>query len=149
MSTPSDTTGVALAVNHPVATGKAGPKGGHVIEWRALCKTGIAPTATVALIPGTGNPWRPGSEGHTFYTSVLAKLPGNATVGSVYTMAKSAMGISAGRVRQHLFWLYSDNGAYMLLDGKRWSASAPVAVATPKAPAKAKAPKAKAPAKVA
>src|SRR5262245_10635588 len=134
------TQGVALAVSHPTATGKAGPKGGHVIEWRKQCKAGFAPTSTLALIAGTGNPWRVNSEGHDFYTLVLATGP--KTGAAAYAMAEKAMGIKPGRVRQHLAWLYTDNGAYMTVDGKRWSAE-PVA---PKAKP-AKAPKAKAPAK--
>jgi hypothetical protein len=141
----SEVTTMSATPNTPVApvVGKVGSsvKGGHIEAYRAQAK--FLPSDTLRVIPGTNNPWRPGTPGHAFYTAVLANGP--ATVGAAIEMAaKSKPSFRAVDVQGHLRWLYTWGGAYLEVNGKLYSSEAPAAPA--KAPAKGKVP-AKAPAK--
>lgn len=115
--------------NTPVAPvvgvqGKATP-GGHVLAYKAQPAFGA--TATLQLVAGTNNPWRPGTPGHAFYVQVLAGLAPGATVAQCIAAAATAKvpgATKAGQVQGHLRWLYTWGGAYLAIDGKLYGGAA-------------------------
>lgn len=133
--------GSPLAVSHPAGTGTS-TKGGHILAWRAQPKFPV--DASIALVPGTSNPWREGCEGRKFYDLVLSKAK---TVQEAIDLGSKLMGLKANQVQGHLRWIYTDNGAYVTIGGRRWAmpeGGLQVPVRKAKAPkAKAKAPTAK------
>jgi hypothetical protein len=92
-------------------------KGAHIQAWRAALKAGFAPTATLALVQGSTNPWHAGKAGHTFYTAVLAKGP--ATVQAAITLG-ATVGFTKANVLGHLAWLYTW-GPFVTINGNTWA----------------------------
>jgi hypothetical protein len=120
-------TKMSNALNTPVAPvvgqqGKKSQHGGHYLAYKN--QPAFAPTATLSIVAGTNNPWRPNTPGFDFYSTVLAKSP--KTVAEAIAMGAKA-GLKAGQVQAHLRWLFTWGGAYLSVDGKLYSASqAPV-----------------------
>jgi hypothetical protein len=83
-----------------------------------LRKAGIPTSAVVALVKGTANPWRPGTQGSTFYVQVLSALPQGATVQAMCQLANTAMGLKPVAAINHLAWLYTYSAAYVTLNGQ-------------------------------
>ena len=124
MSDVSNVAVVTIAPAHPVGVGKATP-GGHIKAWRA--QPAFAAEAKLNIIGA--NLWRPNSPAHRFYEQVLTKAP--ATVGECIEMAKGlAEPFTEKQIQGHLRWMFTANGAFLEVDGQRYSA--------PVAPVKAK-----------
>ncbi len=108
---------VAIAPAHPAGQGKSQP-GGHIQAWRA--QPAFAPEATLTVIGG--NLWRPGTPAHRFYEQVL----GLGTVQTVQECIDKAGSLAepftAKQVQGHLRWMYTANGAFLEVDGQRYSA---------------------------
>jgi hypothetical protein len=131
--------GSPLAVSHPAGTGTS-VKGGHILAWRAQPKFPV--DASIALVPGTSNPWREGCEGRKFYDLVLSKA---TTVQQAIDLGAKLMGLKPNQVQGHLRWIYTDNGAYVTIGGRRWAMpEGGIPVKAPRAPKAPKVAKAKA-----
>jgi hypothetical protein len=68
--------------------------------------------------------WRPGGEGHDFWTRALCRLPQGGTVAQAIALGKE-IGLSAGVVQQHLRWLYTW-GDQVEIGGHRYASTAQV-----------------------
>jgi hypothetical protein len=121
------TTNIAPA--HPAGQGKSQP-GGHIRAWRM--QPAFALEAKLNVIGA--NLWRPGTRAHEFYEKVLAKAPG--TVGECIEMAKSlSEPFTEKQIQGHLRWAFTASGAFLEIDGQRYSAP-PSSVKAVKASAK-------------
>ena len=115
MSDVSNAT-VTIAPAHPAGVGKAQP-GGHVRAWRA--QPAFALDAKLNVIGG--NLWRPDTPSHRFYEQVLTQGP--MTVQECIDKAGAlAEPFTKKQVQAMLRWAYTANGAFLEVDGERFTA---------------------------
>ena len=86
----------------------------------AQAQAPFAPTASLRIL-SPENPWRPNSDGHRFYSALLAADLTNATIQTAIDIG-APLGLRYS-VQDHLRWLFTW-GPYIEIDGKRsahWS----------------------------